>query len=77
MNKSTKSVTVSAVIAVYNPDLCFFEKAVASVLSQTSPVFELVLVNDGGSETFRSVLPDDGRIRLFSKQNGGVAAAYL
>ncbi len=75
MENSNRRVTVSAIIAVYNPELCFFEKAVASVLSQTTPVLELVLVNDGGSETFRSVLPDDGRISLFSKQNEGVAAA--
>ncbi len=68
------SISVSAIIAVYNPDLSFFEKAVASVLSQTSPVLELVLVNDGGSETFRSILPHDARIRVFSKQNEGVAA---
>ena len=73
--KSGKSsVSVSAIIAVYNPDLCFFEKAVASVLSQTFPVLELVLVNDGGSETFRSILPDDHRIKVFSKKNEGVAA---
>jgi glycosyltransferase involved in cell wall biosynthesis len=68
------SISVSAIIAVYNPDLCFFEKAVASVLSQTISVRELVLVNDGGSESFRSILPDDGRIRVFSKKNEGVAA---
>jgi len=74
MKNSMKRDTVSAIIAVYNPNFCFFEKAVASVLSQTSAVLELVLVNDGGSETFRSVLPDDHRIRVFSKQNEGVAA---
>ena len=74
MEKSIKRVTVSAIMAVYNPDLCFFEKAVASVLTQTFPVLELVLVNDGGRETFQSVLPDDARIRAFSKQNEGVAA---
>ncbi len=74
MDKSIKIERVSALIAVYNPDLVYFEKAVASVLSQTAPVLELVLVNDGGSETFRSVLPDDVRIRVFSKKNEGVAA---
>jgi glycosyltransferase involved in cell wall biosynthesis len=74
MENSMKRDTVSAIIAIYNPDLCFFEKAVSSVLSQTSPVLELVLVNDGGSEAFRSILPDDPRIRVFSKQNEGVAA---
>jgi glycosyltransferase involved in cell wall biosynthesis len=64
---------VSAVIAVYNPEPELFRQAVASVLSQTMPVLELVLVNDGGSEAFRSVLPDDGRIRVFTKPNEGVA----
>lgn len=66
---------VSAIIAVYNPKLELFRQAVDSVLSQTSPVLELVLVNDGGSEEFRTVLPDDERIRVFTKPNEGVAAA--
>ena len=62
-------------IAVYNPDTELFRQAVTSVLNQTLPVLELVLVNDGGSEEFRNVLPpDDGRIRLFTKPNEGVAA---
>jgi glycosyltransferase involved in cell wall biosynthesis len=67
-------ISISVIIAVYNPDLIFFEKALLSVLSQTSPVLELILVNDGGSESFRGSLPDDPRIRVFSKQNEGVAA---
>ncbi len=67
--------SVSAIIAVYNPDSNFFDKAVSSVLGQTYPVRELVLVNDGGSEHFRSQLPDDPRIRVFTKRNEGVAAA--
>jgi glycosyltransferase involved in cell wall biosynthesis len=65
--------TISAVIAVYNPNAELFRPAVLSVLSQTLPVLELVLVNDGGGEEFRAVLPDDSRIRIFSKPNGGVA----
>ena len=44
------------------------------MLTQTCPVLELVVVNDGGSEAFRSILPDDDRIRVFSKQHEGVAA---
>ncbi len=70
-----KTISVSAIIAVYNPDLFYLKKAVESVLSQIFPVQELVLVNDGGTEIFRSILPDDERIRVFSKQNEGVAAA--
>lgn len=66
--------SISAVVAVYNPDPELFRKAVASVLGQTLPVLELILVNDGGSEAFRQVLPDDARVRVFSKPNEGVAA---
>ncbi len=66
--------SVSAIIAVYNPDPVFFQKAVFSVLDQSYPVKELVLVNDGGTDKFRGYLPDDERIRVFYKQHEGVAA---
>lgn len=65
--------TISAIIAVYNPEPELFKKAVESVLGQSFPVLELVLVNDGGCEDFRFDLPDDPRIRIFSKSNEGVA----
>jgi len=65
--------SVSAVMAVYNPDLPLFRKAVSSVLEQSIPVLELVVVNDGGCEDFRGALPEDERIRVFSKLNEGVA----
>jgi GT2 family glycosyltransferase len=65
---------ISAAIAVYNPKPELFRKAVESVLCQTLPIKELILVNDGGNEAFRSVLPEDSRIRIFSKPNEGVAA---
>lgn len=61
-------------MAVYEPSPELFSQAVSSVLAQTLPVLELVLVNDGGREDFRSFLPDDDRIRVFSKPNEGVAA---
>ncbi len=69
-----REIVVSAIIAVYNPNLFYFDQAVASVLNQSYRVHELVLVNDGGSEQFRSRLPDDSRIRVFTKENEGVAA---
>jgi glycosyltransferase involved in cell wall biosynthesis len=72
---STTDMSVSAIIALYNPDLHLFEKALLSVLSQTCPVKEIVLVNDGGEDNFKAQLPDDLRIKVFSKPNEGVAAA--
>jgi glycosyltransferase involved in cell wall biosynthesis len=72
--KSRRSV--SAVMALYNPEPEYLKKAIASVLCQTTSVHELVLVNDGGDvAVIESVLPDDDRIRLYSKPNGGVADA--
>jgi len=68
------NVSVSAIIPVYNPDLSYLHKAIWSVLSQTYPVLELVIVNDGGNKSFINTLPIDPRIRVFSKPNEGVAA---
>ncbi len=65
---------VSVIIAVYNPNPVYFKKAVLSVLDQKYPVHELVLVNDGGCDSFCDVLPEDHRIKVFSKRNEGVAA---
>ncbi|NTU98042.1 MAG: glycosyltransferase [Chlorobiaceae bacterium] len=69
------SWSISVVMAVYNPDLSFIEKAVRSVLEQSIPVKELLLVNDGGCGEYTRRLPDDSRIRLFAKRNEGVAKA--
>ena len=45
----SSNFSVSAIIAVYNPKPDMLRQAVLSVLGQTMPVLELVLVNDGGS----------------------------
>lgn len=66
---------VSAVMAVYNPNR-HVVRAIESVLTQTFPVTELIIVNDGGSEEYiQSVLPDDPRIKYIFQKNGRVAAA--
>jgi glycosyltransferase involved in cell wall biosynthesis len=70
------SPSVSAVIAVYHPDPLFFRQAVSSVLEQTYPVRELIIVNDGGNEgEVAALLPADSRIILLTKNNGGIASA--
>lgn len=74
MDNAIGGGSVSAIMAVYNPDPRFFRTALDSVLGQSYPVLELILVNDGGSEAFRSHLPDDPRIRVITKRNEGVAA---
>uniref|UniRef100_Q3AQJ1 Glycosyl transferase n=1 Tax=Chlorobium chlorochromatii (strain CaD3) TaxID=340177 RepID=Q3AQJ1_CHLCH len=66
---------ISVIIAVYNPNAIFLQKAIQSVLNQSFPVLELILVNDGGNEEFRNLLPTDSRIKVFRKVNEGVALA--
>jgi len=66
---------VSAIMAVYNPNLHVI-RAIQSVLTHTFPVSELIIVNDGGSEEYiLSVLPNDPRITYIFQKNGRVAAA--
>lgn len=60
----------------YNAE-SFVEEAIQSVLKQTYPNLELLIVNDGSSDaTGKKILQfTDGRIKYFSQQNKGVSAA--
>jgi glycosyltransferase involved in cell wall biosynthesis len=67
----------SFVIPFYN---CarFLGRAVSSVLGQEGADFELLLVDDGSDDDFRSALGpllDDPRLRLIRQDNAGVSAA--
>ena len=66
---------VTAVIAVYNgADL--IRRAIDSVLAQTRAVDELIVVDDGSTDSTREIVTGyGGRIRYIYQQNGGVAAA--
>lgn len=62
-------------MALYNPSE-YLQKAIQSILNQSYPVKEIILVNDGGREdSIRSMLPANRKIRYYSKENGGVASA--
>ena len=76
---STKSLPlVSVVIPAYNAE-SFIAKTLASVLAQTYPCFEVLVVNDGSSDRtptiVQSFIEKDARIRLLQQPNAGVAAA--
>jgi len=66
----------SVIIPAYNRK-SFLKKAVDSVLAQTFPSFELVIIDDGSTDgTHELVLSyDDDRVRYFYGQNRGVAYA--
>ncbi|MEL7543251.1 MAG: glycosyltransferase family A protein [Pseudomonadota bacterium] len=67
--------TVTTIIPVYN-DQGNAEKAVASVLAQTRPSDEIIVVDDGSEQPF--VLSPDAReknVRIIRQENKGPAAA--
>jgi glycosyltransferase involved in cell wall biosynthesis len=66
----------SVIIPLYNK-VDYIERAIQSVLDQTHPFFEIIVVNDGscdGGEKKVGLFKDD-RIRLINQTNQGVSAA--
>jgi glycosyltransferase involved in cell wall biosynthesis len=71
---------ISILLPVYNGADCVL-KAVRSVLSQTYPHWELIIIDDGSNDTTLDLTSRfaenlaDGRVRIIHQQNQGVAAA--
>ncbi len=69
---------ISVIVPCYRVER-FLREAIESVLTQTYHHWELILVDDGSPDTSLAIaeqfLPRDRRIRIFSRPNGGVAAA--
>ena len=68
---------ISIIMAAYNAEKTI-EQAIASVLNQTYPNFELLVVNDcskdGTAELVKGIAATDGRVRLISNvKNSGVS----
>ncbi len=73
----TNSVTVAVVIPFYNGS-SFIRRAVESVLAQSRPVDEVVIVNDGSSPTETAFIEDfaaESGLRLVHQANAGQSAA--
>jgi glycosyltransferase involved in cell wall biosynthesis len=72
------SINVSVVIPVYN-SAAYLKECLISVLGQSEPVYELVVVDDGStdstSEIVTEFLAKYPKIRYLRKRNGGPASA--
>lgn len=66
----------SVVIPLYNKEKSI-KNTIHSVLTQTVADFELIIVNDGSTDTSREVVTDiqDNRIRIVDKPNGGISSS--
>lgn len=69
---------ISLVIPVYNVEK-YLDKCMASVLNQTYPNFEVILVDDGATDKSGSMCDEyenkDPRVKTFHKKNGGLSDA--
>lgn len=67
---------VSVMMPVYNAE-GYIAQAIGSVLSQTIPNWELVIVNDGSKDRSADIAAgfSDPRIKLIHQPNGGEASA--
>lgn len=71
-------VETSVIIPAYNVS-AYLEKCVSSVLEQTRGDFEVIVVNDGSTDSTPKICEQlrekDKRVRVIHKSNGGVSSA--
>ena len=77
-NYNYKEPEISVIVPFYN-DLNYIEQTVNSILNQTYPYFELLIIDDGSKdkkslEKLEEVKKLDNRIKIFHKENEGLAA---
>ena len=72
-----KSGLVSVVMPVYNASP-FLREAIDSILNQTYPLIELIVINDGSNDAGKTeniILSYGNKVKYIKKENGGVASA--
>lgn len=77
MSKTESDPTIVVVIPYYNGSE-FIERAVKSVLNQTVPANEFIVVNDGSSDAerdFLHALAEKYEFKVLDKENGGQGSA--
>ncbi|WP_152266607.1 glycosyltransferase family 2 protein [Agriterribacter humi] len=67
---------ISVVIPLYNKEKSI-KNTIRSVVAQTVTDFELLVINDGSTDTSREIVAGihDSRIRIVDKPNGGISSS--
>ena len=69
---------ISIIVPVYNTEK-YLDRCIQSILAQTYTDFELLLVDDGSTDSSGAICDkyaeQDSRIRVFHKANGGASSA--
>ena len=77
LNEKTKGPKVTVYIAAYNSET-YIEEAIKSVLTQTFQDYELIIVNDGSTDSTDSILGQykyHPKIRIYNQTHKGKGAA--
>lgn len=73
---SSSNIKFSLIVPVYNIEN-YIEKCIDSILKQTYNNFELIIVNDGSTDSSLNKISrfTDDRIKILNKENGGLSSA--
>lgn len=76
MDKTISTPKISVVLPVYNCER-YIKQSVVSILRQTFSDFELIIINDGSTDSTPNVLSkiNDERVRIISRENKGLVAS--
>ena len=71
-------VKISVIVPVYNTE-AYLSRAIDSILAQSFEDFELILIDDGSTDSSSTICDDycgkDSRVRVVHNENQGVSAA--
>lgn len=71
---------ISVIVPVYNVEE-YIDKCIKSILNQTFSNYELILVDDGSTDSSGRLCDEaknkDGRVKVIHKKNGGLTSARL
>lgn len=69
---------ISVIVPIYRVEECL-DRCVLSIVNQTYPYLEIILVDDGSPDRCPAICDEwarqDGRIKVVHKENGGVSSA--
>lgn len=73
-----KNKVISVIVAIYNIE-AYLEKCIVSIVNQSYSELEIILVNDGSTDSSgaicHSYAEKDSRIKVINKPNGGLSSA--